>query len=317
MKSYRRNRQRRAVSRTDRVLIMSIVLAASVFPVDLQPGVQRESRGANGQLTGKQGQVLLLPISVEGSPSEVSGRFIGRQIAFFPNLDPAQHGQFLGLIGIDMNERPGSHELVIEVRSSQEQRRLSYEVLVVQERFPVQHLTLPNNQVDLDPKTLVRVKAEQKEVRRVLDIVSPERYWKGRFVEPVEGTVAGAFGRKRVINGQPRSPHSGEDISAPRGAAVVSSNDGIVRGVVDHFFSGKGVFVDHGYGLHSMYFHLSEVLAREGERVERGQVIGRVGASGRATGPHLHWGVRLNGARVDPYALTRLPLTGTARSSIQ
>ncbi|MGH7229861.1 MAG: M23 family metallopeptidase [Nitrospiraceae bacterium] len=83
-------------------------------------------------------------------------------------------------------------------------------------------------------------------------------------------------------------------------------NDGVVRLTVDHFFSGKGVFLDHGLGLHSMYFHLSEVTVQDGQVVKRGQVIGKVGASGRASGPHLHWGVRLNGARVDPLALVKL-----------
>ena len=95
------------------------------------------------------------------------------------------------------------------------------------------------------------------------------------------------------------------------GANVLATNDGIVRLTVDHFFSGKGIFVDHGLGLHSMYFHLSEISVVEGQLVRRGEVIGQVGASGRATGPHLHWGIRLNGARVDPYSLTTLPLDGT------
>jgi murein DD-endopeptidase MepM/ murein hydrolase activator NlpD len=111
-----------------------------------------------------------------------------------------------------------------------------------------------------------------------------------------------------MINGQLRSPHNGEDITAEAGTAVLATNDGVARLIVDHYFSGKGVFLDHGLGLYSMYFHLSEILVREGQRVSRGQVIGKVGASGRTTGPHLHWGIRLNGARVNPYSLIRLPL---------
>ena len=127
----------------------------------------------------------------------------------------------------------------------------------------------------------------------------------------------GAFGRRRVINGRPRNPHSGEDIAAPTGANVLATNDGIVRLTVDHFFSGKGIFVDHGLGLHSMYFHLSEISVVEGQFVRRGEVIGQVGASGRATGPHLHWGIRLNGARVDPYSLTTLPLDDTGPLAVR
>jgi murein DD-endopeptidase MepM/ murein hydrolase activator NlpD len=106
-----------------------------------------------------------------------------------------------------------------------------------------------------------------------------------------------------VINGQSRRPHSGEDISAPLGTPVLAINEGTVQLVADHFFSGKSIVVDHGLGLYSMYFHLSSVVVQAGERVAKAQVIGAVGASGRASGPHLHWGVRLNGARVNPLSL--------------
>jgi murein DD-endopeptidase MepM/ murein hydrolase activator NlpD len=164
----------------------------------------------------------------------------------------------------------------------------------------------------LDEESLARVKTEQQQVKALLEAVSQDRLWEGQFVEPVHGPVTGAFGRLRVINGQPRSPHNGEDIAAPLGTDVVAMNRGVARLTVDHFFSGKGVFVDHGLGLYSMYFHLSEVLVQDGQRIERGQVIGRVGASGRASGPHLHWGVRLNGARVNPYSLLELPIEGLA-----
>jgi len=102
------------------------------------------------------------------------------------------------------------------------------------------------------------------------------------------------------MNGQARNPHNGEDIGAPLGADVAATNDGVVRLTVDHIFSGKGVYIDHGLGFYSMYFHLSDVLVREGDLVKAGQIVGKVGATGRATGPHLHWGVSLNGAMVDP-----------------
>ena len=310
----RREPLRPAVSRGDRLVIMVTVLAASVFPVDLQPGTQVETRGASGQLRAKQGQILLLPVSVDGSTAELTGRFIGRRISFFRDHGSGPSGTYFGLVGVDMQDSPGLHELVVELHATDGVRRLSYNVLVTQELFPVQHLTLPKHMVELDHKSLVRVKAEQQEVREVLSLASDERLWAGPFMAPVEGAISGAFGRKRVINGQRRSPHSGEDIGAPMGTEVVATNDGVVRSIVDHFFSGKGVFVDHGLGLLSMYFHLSEVLVGEGEAVRQGQVIGKVGASGRATGPHLHWGIRLNGARVDPYALVTLPLGEAAPS---
>jgi murein DD-endopeptidase MepM/ murein hydrolase activator NlpD len=109
------------------------------------------------------------------------------------------------------------------------------------------------------------------------------------------------------MNGQARNPHNGEDIGAPLGTEVAATNDGIVRVTVDHIFSGRGIYVDHGLGFYSMYFHLSDILVKDGDLVRAGQIIGKVGATGRATGPHLHWGVKLNGARVNPYALLDLP----------
>jgi murein DD-endopeptidase MepM/ murein hydrolase activator NlpD len=194
----------------------------------------------------------------------------------------------------------------VDVATPNEPRRLSYNVLVIKEKYPVQRLTLPKDKVDLDEESLTRVKTEQEQVKTALERSADERFWAGNFIQPVQGPTTGAFGRLRIINGQSRNPHNGEDIAAPLGADVLAMNDGVVSLTVDHFFSGKGIFLDHGLGMQSMYFHLSEVTVQNGDAVKRGQVIGKVGASGRASGPHLHWGVRLNGARVDPLALIKL-----------
>ena len=290
-------------SRTGLGAVFVVVLLASVFPVALVPSAPHDRHGNDGQLSGRQGEVVLVRMPAQGGPDGVTGRFLGRRIPFFRDASG-----LVGLLGIDMQDAPGTHELTVEISSSTGLRRLSYNVLVLKEKYPVQHLTLPKDKVDLDEESLVRVKSEQQQVSAILDLVSPERFWGKGFIAPLQGPAAGAFGRMRIINGQPKSPHNGEDIAAPLGTEVVAMNDGIARLVVDHFFSGKGVFLDHGLGLYSMYFHLSEVTVEDGQRVTRGQVIGKVGASGRATGPHLHWGVRLNGARVNPYALIKLSL---------
>jgi murein DD-endopeptidase MepM/ murein hydrolase activator NlpD len=141
------------------------------------------------------------------------------------------------------------------------------------------------------------------------------KLWQPSFVEPVSGKRTGIFGSVRIMNGQARNPHNGEDIGAPLGTDVAATNDGVVRLTVDHIFSGRGVFLDHGLGFYSMYFHLSEVLVKEGDVVRAGQIVGKVGATGRATGPHLHWGVKLNGARVNPYALLDLPFKSGTQSA--
>src|SRR5205823_5615765 len=140
--------------------------------------------------------------------------------------------------------------------------------------------------------------------------VSPERLWRGAFVRPVAGTEPpSGFGARRIINGRPRAAHGGADYRAPQGTPVVAANAGRVALVGDYFFPGRLIALDHGLGLYTLYFHLDSVAVSEGERVDRGQPIGTVGATGRATGPHLHFGAQLGSARVDPAALLALRLT--------
>jgi murein DD-endopeptidase MepM/ murein hydrolase activator NlpD len=206
-----------------------------------------------------------------------------------------------------MQDEPGTHELAVEVQLGEEVRKLSFNVLVVKEKFQVERLKLPKDKVDLDEKSLARWKAEQEQIKQALAEESRLRLWRSDFIEPVNGKRTGIFGSVRIMNGQARNPHNGEDIGAPLGTEVAATNDGIVRITVDHIFSGRGIYVDHGLGFYSMYFHLSDVLVKDGDLVRAGQIIGKVGATGRATGPHLHWGVKLNGARVNPYALLDLP----------
>jgi murein DD-endopeptidase MepM/ murein hydrolase activator NlpD len=212
----------------------------------------------------------------------------------------------VGLLGIDLQDEPGGHELTIDAQLGEQMRHFSYQVLVVKEKFAVEHLKLPKDKVDLDDKAAARWKAEQDDVRKALVEESAMRLWQAGFIEPVHGKRTGIFGSVRIMNGQARNPHNGEDIGAPLGTDVLASNDGVVRLTVDHIFSGRGIYVDHGLGLYSMYFHLSDVLVKDGDLIKAGQVIGKVGATGRATGPHLHWGMKVNGARVNPYALLEL-----------
>ncbi len=284
-------------------LVALVLVLASVFPISLffREGPQH-SVGADGQVSGKQGEVLLVTIPIRDRPDRVEGQFLKRTLTFFPITEQT----YAGLLGLDMQDRPGRYELTIKVVYPQRTERRSLWVLVMKEEYPEQRLTLPSKMVDLDKKTLARVQTESKAVHEAFAGFVPHPLWKDRFMEPVQGKISGRFGSRRVINGQPRKPHSGEDIAAPEGTPVLAMNDGMVRLTADHFFSGKGVIVDHGLGLFSMYFHLSSVDVKHGQDVKKGQVIGKVGSTGRATGPHLHWGVRLNGSRVDPYSLLDL-----------
>jgi murein DD-endopeptidase MepM/ murein hydrolase activator NlpD len=289
-----------------------MVLLASVFPVDLFPGALPVPQGLDGQYSGRQGQIIVIKIPLDHADAQVRGTFLGRTVSFFTDVRPEEPKGFVGLLGVDMQDEPGTHELAVEIKQGEHSRQLSYNILVVKEKFHVEHLKLPKDKVDLDERGLARWKAEQQAVQEALATDSRMKLWQPGFVEPVNGKRTGIFGSVRIMNGQPRNPHNGEDIGAPIGTDVAATNDGVVRLTVDHIFSGKGIYLDHGLGFYSMYFHLSEVLVKDGDLVRAGQIIGKVGATGRATGPHLHWGVKLNGARVNPYTLLDLPFKNGA-----
>jgi len=253
----------------------------------------------------KQGEILYLTLRVDGPASSVRGRFRDRLIPFFKT---GREGEFATLLGIDMADDPDTADLKADITYPDGPRQRVFRVAVAAEDFRVQSMTLPMDQVDPDAASLKRIGLEKEKVKGVFAAFTPERLWAKGFIVPVEGTATGAFGSKRILNGQTRNQHNGEDISATLGTPVKATNGGVVKMVDDHFFSGTSVILDHGLGLYTMYFHLATAQVKEGARVERGQVIGTVGQSGRATGPHLHWGAWLNGSRVNPFALTTLPL---------
>ena len=249
--------------------------------------------------------MLYLTLVAEGVPASVKGRFRDRLVPFFKT---GREGEFAALVGIDMADEPATAELKADIAYPEGVRQRVYRVGVTPEEFRVQTMTLPKDQVEPDAAALRRINLEKEKVKSVFAAFTPERLWAQSFLVPVEGAPTGAFGSKRILNGQPRNQHSGEDIAATLGTPVKAANDGVVKMVDEHFFSGKGVILDHGLGLFTMYFHLDTTAVKEGERVKRGDVIGTVGQSGRATGPHLHWGAWLNGSRVNPFSLAKLPL---------
>jgi murein DD-endopeptidase MepM/ murein hydrolase activator NlpD len=166
--------------------------------------------------------------------------------------------------------------------------------------YPEQRLEVEERYVAPSAADLERIEREKKRVARLWSLESPRRF--ALPLAPPLGTLppASRFGARRIFNGEPRSPHSGADFSATAGTPVLATADGRVVLAEEHFFAGKAVFVDHGDGLISMSFHLSEIAVSEGDDVRQGQRLGAVGATGRVTGPHLHFAIRWRGARVDP-----------------
>ena len=251
------------------------------------------------------GDVAWLHVRGGSETAVVEGSVGNRPLAFFPYA-----GGHAALVGLDLDVKPGSQPWRLAVlEPGLEPRQLAGKVTVAARQFPVQRLTVPTGMADPDPETERRAVAEGVHLQMLYRTVSPERLWRGAFVRPVAGTEApSGFGARRIINGRPRAAHGGADYRAPQGTPVVAANAGRVALVGDYFFPGRLIALDHGLGLYTLYFHLDSVAVSEGDRVDRGQPIGTVGATGRATGPHLHFGAQLGSARVDPAALLALRL---------
>ncbi len=238
-----------------------------------------------------------------GDGATIEGSVAGHSLSFFPYA-----GGQAALVPVDMETKPGRYRWTVAViEPDRDPRTVRGTLRIDGHRFPVQRLTLPKGMVDLDAETEKRADREQERLKTLYRTITPERFWRGAFVPPLRtGRSGSGFGSRRIINGEPRMPHAGTDFPAPLGTPVVAANTGRVALVGDYFFPGRLVVIDHGLGLYTFYFHLASVSVAADDRVDRGQPIGTVGATGRATGPHLHFGAQLGTARIDPAALFRL-----------
>ncbi len=240
----------------------------------------------------------IMTVTVNNAEASVEGKFGDKKIYFNPSKD-----SFKAVIGIDLFIEPGIYNLDISINGT----ILSRTVTVVKKAYPVQKLTLPKAMVELSPENEARVEREQRKMAAVWPNETG-RLWAGDFINPREGKIVTKFGLRRVINKMPKSPHSGVDVEAEEGEEVHAPNNGIAVLIDEQFFSGKSLILDHGQGIYTMFFHLSKILVTPGQQVKKGDVIALVGSTGRSTGAHLHWGVRMQGARVDPLELIRLRL---------
>lgn len=245
----------------------------------------------------RPGEVVVLTIST-GAPAEsVRVRAFDRDVPAFA----VNRSTWRALVGIDLAVEPGSHDVTVEAAPGG--RRRVVRLIVSARRFPTRTLKVDPAFVTPPPEVRERIERESAELEALWAAPGTPREWAGRFVRPVPHAANSAFGTHSVFNGEPRSQHSGADFRSPAGTPVRAPNAGRIAIAGDRYFPGGTVVVDHGLGLLSLFAHLSSIEVRAGDRVSRGTVIGRVGATGRVTGPHLHWAVRLHGARIDPLSL--------------
>lgn len=213
---------------------------------------------------------------------------------------------YAGLVGIGLAARPGTAEVKVAWREGSRQRSTSAVFTIRPGAFAEETLNVDPRHVRPGPRDLERIRREQAELKQIYASGRRSRLWQGGFRVPVPGAMNGPFGTRRVFNGELQSQHSGVDFRAQTGEPVHAAGAGVVRLAKDLFYSGNAVIVDHGAGIFTSYSHLSRMDVRVGQRVEKGAVVGLAGATGRATGPHLHWGVKVNSVSVNPLAFIQV-----------
>lgn len=250
-----------------------------------------------------QGQAIQIEQPHESGLQSVTARWQDHSVPFV-----RRDSTWFAVLGVDLDVAAGDYPAVVELHyEGGNSARRTQTIEVRSKDFPTTELTVAPKYVELSPEDQERASRESREIAAIYATLTPESYWAEPFVVPIPGVAGGRnFGHRRVFNGQPRAPHSGADLRAATGTEIRAANAGRIVLAKDLFFSGNAVFIDHGLGVYSTYLHLSEIDVAPGQRVARGERIGLAGATGRVTGPHLHWGARVLDARVDPFSLLGL-----------
>lgn len=253
----------------------------------------------------KQGGIVAVTLESDVALARASTSFGGREGA----MERDDGGRlFRDLVGVDFEGPVGARTLRVEVEGlCGDRHAMTREIEVVSGKFPTQKLTVAPAYVEPPASELDRIREDHEKVARVWGSGDAERRWTGPFRLPVDAPPRDNFGSRRVFNGKPRSSHEGMDLAAAAGQLVTAPGPGRVALADNLYFSGGTVILDHGAGLFTLYFHLSRLDVKAGDIVAESAPIGAVGATGRATGPHLHWGARVNRARVNPLGLLQLP----------
>ncbi len=287
--------RRAVVSRVSFSLAVILLLIPAVSAGPAAPvRVVHEARSL------QPGEVVLLRVSADAPLENLKATAFDRE---FPMFETAEAEVREGLIGLDLDVKPGTYRVEIQGLCGGKSFHTSDVLDVAPKQFPVRRITVERKFANPPASVQERIVKEQKLVSSIFRKVSPTRFWRAPFHRPVPGVALSSFGKRSIVNGQARSPHSGTDFRGAAGTPVESPNDGKVVLARDLYFSGNTVIIDHGMGLYSYLCHLSAFKVKAGQEVRKGTVIGLVGATGRVTGPHLHWTTRLLGARVDPLSL--------------
>jgi len=258
-----------------------------------------------------QGSLLLIALKSTKPLAGVQGDWGGRTVPMW--REGTDEAKRRGLLGVDLEKAPGEYELKLTGEmASGEKISCSVKVAVRQGRFATERLQVGKEFVEPNPEQVKRANEERQKLRDIFDSATPERLWDGPFRIPLDGVTTGSnFGKRRILNGNPGSPHGGMDLPGATGTPVHAPQRGKVALAEELFFSGNTIVLDHGLGIYTFYGHLSEIDVKVGDVLEAGGLLGKVGATGRVTGPHLHWGLTVERARVNPMLLVKLLVNST------
>ena len=248
----------------------------------------------------RTGDAVLITIETSSPVTTMEGDAFGRPVTFWPG---AGERQWYGLIGIDIDADAGKYEVDIRAAGERGTEQARMALAVERRRVETRRIRVAERFANPPDEEGPRIKHDAELLARTLAHSLPSRLWRGSFAAPVPGSSTSSFGRLTVLNNVPRGRHRGVDFSAMEGTPVVAPNAGVVVLASDLYFTGNTVILDHGAGLFSLLAHLSRIDVEEGRYVAGGELVGQSGSTGRVTGPHLHWTMRLGGATVDPLSL--------------
>lgn len=252
------------------------------------------------------GETTLVVVTDQDPKFAPKGTFAGRDLAFF---SAGSTGTWLAFAAVDLDASTGPARLTVDLSGADgTPRRWDQTLTIAARAFATRTLQVDPKYVEPPPDLVERAEREGARMSKVFSETTPERFWDGKFASPIPGAVSSRFGERSVFNGVPKAPHSGADLRARKGIPVKAAARGRVALTGEFFYPGGVVVLDHGFGVYTSYSHLSRIDAVVGAVVPAGTVIGAVGATGRVTGPHLHWAAKVANARVDPFSLIALPL---------
>lgn len=250
----------------------------------------------------RPGELVVLALTLDEQAAGVTVSAFGRRMPVYR----VRPGAWQALVGIDLDQKPGTYVVAVEARVGAAVVRGEETLAVKPRTFATRTLRVDPEFVNPPEALLARIEREAAFILDVTTRSGADRLWSEPFVRPVRAPANSRFGTRSIFNGEVRRPHGGADFLSAEGTPVRAPNAGRVAGARDLFFTGNTVIIDHGMGVVSLLAHLSGMDVGEGDIVEAGQVLGRVGATGRVSGPHLHWGVTVAGSRVDPLSILSL-----------